>query len=69
VEIEEDATSEFEIRGFTSPVGWVEIWLKHKPCSTYMQPRWIKDEEFTCLVCRRRYKIAEVYPLKIVEVK
>jgi hypothetical protein len=64
-----DATSEFEVWGLIAPVGDVQAILYHKPCNSIIYVTLYIDVDFHCVRCNKRYQLANIYPLKIVEVK
>jgi hypothetical protein len=68
-----DVTEEFEVRSLqvTRVPGFVEALLYHKACNSMLSPavELMVGYEFECCGClpRRRFVVAQVLPLKIVE--
>ena len=63
-----DVTDEFQVWGLIAPLQDVKAVLYHKPCYSIIYVTLYIDTDFYCVRCNKRYQLANIYPLKIVEV-
>jgi len=66
-----DVTDEFMVEGLHVPrvPNPLIIELRHKPCLSTIWVEALIDEKFHCAACKKDYRLLNIYPLKIVEVK